>query len=176
VWRSLSLGDRARFLRHLRPWWDVHRHRMSAPVADRIDAVRASGQLRVLRGRICGYRWDDEGVEVAFSPRGASAPATLRVARVVNCSGPACDYDRMSDPLVRSLLRDGLVRPDPLHLGLDVTDTCALLDRHGGRSGRLFAVGPATRGTFWEITAVPDIRGQCEALAVHLATALRHAG
>ena len=32
----------------------------------------------------------------------------------------------------------------------------------------LFAIGPITRGTFWEITAVPDIRVACEKLAEHL--------
>lgn len=31
------------------------------------------------------------------------------------------------------------------------------------------AVGPATKGASWEITAVPDIRRQCEQVAEHLA-------
>ena len=60
-------------------------------------------------------------------------------------------------------------RPDPLRLGLDVTGTCALLHRSGAISRRLFAVGPVTKGAFWEMTAVPDIRRQCEFLAQHLA-------
>ena len=34
LWRRLSLDERRRFLRHLRPWWDIHRHRM-APPSDR---------------------------------------------------------------------------------------------------------------------------------------------
>ncbi len=46
VWRSLPAADKARFLRHLRPWWDVHRHRMAGTVADRIEAARQSGQLQ----------------------------------------------------------------------------------------------------------------------------------
>ena len=66
---------------------------------------------------------------------------------------------------IRSLLRDGVVRPDPLRLGLDVTGNCALLNRDGAISRRLFAVGPVTKGTFWEMTAVPDIRRQTEKLA-----------
>ena len=68
-----------------------------------------------------------------------------------------------------SLLADGTVRPDPLRLGLDVTSTCALLHRSGSISRRLFAVGPVTKAAFWEMTAVPDIRRQCEVLAQHLA-------
>jgi uncharacterized NAD(P)/FAD-binding protein YdhS len=87
---------------------------------------------------------------------------------VVNCAGPGADYDRIKHPLVRVLLDDGTVRPDPLRLGLDVTGTCALLNRSGAISRRLFAVGPVTKGAFWEMTAVPDIRRQCELLALHL--------
>ena len=68
-----------------------------------------------------------------------------------------------------------MVRPDPLRLGLDVTSSCALKDRKGAISGRLFAVGPVTKGAFWEMTAVPDIRRQCEFLAAHLATLVKSA-
>jgi uncharacterized NAD(P)/FAD-binding protein YdhS len=66
-------------------------------------------------------------------------------------------------------LRDGLVRPDPLRLGLDVSGTCALRDRGGAIAPNLFAVGPVTKGAFWEMTAVPDIRRQTEKLAEYLA-------
>ena len=40
-------------------------------------------------------------------------------------------------------------------------------------SRRLFALGPVTRGSFWEIVAVPDIRQQCARLANHLVTQYR---
>ena len=97
----------------------------------------------------------------------------LRVSRVINCSGPGADYDRIQDPLIRQLLGDDIVRPDGLRLGLDVTANCALFDRTGAISRRLFAVGSVTKGMFWEMTAVPDIRRQTELLAEHLATLIR---
>ncbi len=56
----------------------------------------------------------------------------------------------------------------PLRLGLDVTKNGALLNAQGAVSRRIFAVGPVTKGAFWEITAVPDIRIACETLAEHL--------
>lgn len=169
VWQTMSLSDRRRFLRHLRPWWDVHRHRMAGPVADRIDAARNTGQLRIITGRVRAYTVGNSQVEVLYRPRGTDHSRTITVSRVVNCSGPGADYDRISEPLVRNLLTNGVVRPDPLRLGLDVTASCALLDRNGAISRRLFAIGPVTKGTFWEMTAVPDIRRQAEKLAEHLA-------
>ena len=173
VWQAMSLQDRAGFLRHLRPWWDVHRHRMPGPVADRIDAARERGQLCIHPGRIRAFRMDDGMVDVVYRPRGTEMVATLPAARVVNCSGAGADYDRITDPLVRMLLREGIARPDPLRLGLDVTATCALRLGTGAISRRIFAVGPVTKAAFWEMTAVPDIRRQCELLAQHLATLVK---
>ena len=40
-----------------------------------------------------------------------------------------------------------------------------MIGRAGKPSDKLFAVGPLTRGRFWEITAIPDIRQQCAELA-----------
>jgi uncharacterized NAD(P)/FAD-binding protein YdhS len=163
------VDDKRRFLRHLRPWWEVHRHRMAGPVGTRIDAAIVSGQLRIQAGRIRSYDIEGPLVRANFRPRGAEALASYRVARVVNCAGPGADFDRIAHPLVRALLDEGTVRPDPLRLGLEVTGTCALLNRTGAISRRLFAVGPVTKGAFWEMTAVPDVRRQCELLALHLA-------
>jgi uncharacterized NAD(P)/FAD-binding protein YdhS len=170
IWQTMTVADRTRFLRHLRPWWDTHRHRVSGPVAARITAARDSGQLRIIAGRIRNYTVGADGlVDVTYRPRFKDTLDALRVGRVVNCAGPESDFARIRDPLVRRLLDKGLVRPDPLSLGLDVTRNCALLDRDGAISRRLFAVGPVTKGTFWEMTAVPDIRQQAEFLAAQLA-------
>ncbi len=174
LWQAMCHKDRARFLRHLRPWWDVHRHRVASPVADRIGRARAEGQLRIRAGRIRAYQLRPDGlVDILYRPRFGDGLDAVTAGRVVNCAGPDADYSRIRDPLVRSLLAKGMVRPDPLCLGLDVTANCALLGRDGSISRRLFAVGPVTKGTFWEMTAVPDIRQQAEFLAGQLAALIR---
>jgi uncharacterized NAD(P)/FAD-binding protein YdhS len=176
MWQMMGANDRKRFLRHLRPWWDTHRHRVSGPVAARIAAARDSGHLQIRAGRIRGYtRVADDKVAVTFRPRHKSHEESLHVGMVVNCAGPETDFARIQDPLVLTLLQKGLVRPDPLCLGLDVTNTGALLERGGAISRRLFAVGPITKGAFWEMTAVPDIRQQAELLAGHIATLIKPA-
>ena len=58
---------------------------------------------------------------------------------------------------------------DPLGLGLDVDDRCGLIASDGGVDPRLYAVGPLTRGSFWEIVAVPDIRSQVAVVGESLA-------
>ncbi|HWK45947.1 MAG TPA: FAD/NAD(P)-binding protein [Stellaceae bacterium] len=170
IWQAMSPTDRSRFLRHGRPWWDVHRHRIAGPVADRIDAARASGQFQLHAGNLDAYAPAGEGIEATYRPRGSDRVERLRVARAINCTGPGSDYTRLADPLISGLLAAGTVRPDTHRLGLDVTTGCALVDRAGAISRRLFAVGPVTRGAFWEMTSVPDLRRQCAYLAGRLAS------
>lgn len=168
LWRRLPVEERRRFLRHLRPWWDIHRHRLAPEVGAIIDRARERGQLTVGAARILRLEPTPLGVTLEIQERKTGRVETLRVARAINCSGPESNIAATSEPLLHDLLLRGVVRPDPLGLGLDVTESGALIDRNGIASDRLFALGPTTRGTFWEVIAVPDIRFHCARLANHL--------
>jgi uncharacterized NAD(P)/FAD-binding protein YdhS len=52
IWKHMDERERARFLRHLRPWWDVHRHRIAPAVAARIATLREEGRLEIVAGRV----------------------------------------------------------------------------------------------------------------------------
>jgi uncharacterized NAD(P)/FAD-binding protein YdhS len=69
--------------------------------------------------------------------------------------------------MLRTLLDGDIVRPDRLGIGLDV-------DQHSRATGaeRLWALGPLTKGRYWEIVAVPDIREQAAAVADDIAREL----
>jgi uncharacterized NAD(P)/FAD-binding protein YdhS len=92
----------------------------------------------------------------------------LPAEAVFECRGRATDVRRTENPILQALLTSGPARPDPLNLGLDVTEDCAVIDAAGRTSERIFALGPVTSGVFWEIIAVPDIRVQAARLAGHL--------
>ena len=158
LWQGLTDSERRRFLRHLRPWWDVHRHRIAPLVAARIEAMRASGRLEVAAGRISRV----EGDEVAIARRGGGELRRSFDA-IVNCTGPEGDISRVRDPLIRDLLDSGRARADGLGLGLDVDSESRVSG--SGPSPALYALGPLTKGAFWEIVAVPDIRGQAAGVA-----------
>lgn len=165
LWRGMSLADRKRFLRHVRPWWDVHRHRMPPNVAECVDQALANGKLRIHRGHVIGVASQDTQATIVFRQSQSSTPLEIQAQRVVNCTGPATNVACSSDPLMFALLQTGIARPDPLHLGLDSTAEGAVVGRYGIPSQRLFAIGPPTKAAAWEITAVPDIRRQCRDLA-----------
>jgi len=170
IWKHLPLEERRRFLRHARPYWEVHRHRMAPEVAARIEALCANGRLAIRAGRLRGLRLTPDGVEATVRARGADGATWTRVVgSIINATGTECDFGRISHPLVRALLQRGLARPDPLRLGLDVTEDGALIGDDGTSSDRLFALGPVSRPPFWEMTAVPELRSQCANAARHLA-------
>lgn len=172
LWEDAPVEVRRRFLRHLRPWWDVHRHRLAPTVAAQLELLIGAGRLQVEAGRIVGCQAGADGLDLTWQPRGMQAPRQRRFRRIINCTGPQGDLSRTDEPLLRSLLDDGLVRTDALRLGLDVTRDGEALDREGRPNPRLFAVGPLSRGTFWEIIAVPDIRVQVRAVADRIARAI----
>ncbi|MBV9630962.1 MAG: FAD/NAD(P)-binding protein [Xanthobacteraceae bacterium] len=165
IWRTLPAPERRRFMRHARPWWDVHRHRMAPQVAMRIANTLAEGQLNIIAGKVMSVVAENQDATVHYRRRGGKQIETMPVAAIVDCTGISSSPRHSPNPLVRDLLSRGITRPDPLDLGLDVTESCALINQTGHASQRLFAVGPITRGRFWEIMAVPDIRIQCANLA-----------
>ncbi len=169
LWQRLSPEQQRRFIRHARPWWDVHRHRIAPEVAARLTELIGEGRLEVVAGRIRTMRSVDDGVEVEIARRGqATASAHARqIAVAFNCTGPLGSIARTRDPLLKGLLDSGSVRADALGMGLDVDD-----HSRGLGAERLWAVGPLTKGRYWEIVAVPDIRGQAAAVADDIAREL----
>lgn len=166
LWQSLTHDEQRRFLRHARPWWDVHRHRIAPEVASIVAGMIADSRLEVVAGRIKSARETPVGVEVAYRRRGAVQDRTETFAYVFNCTGPLHSITRSNDPLLSGLLAAGEVKPDHLGIGVEVTEDC--------RAGaRLWALGPLTKGRYWEIIAVPDIREQAAAVADHIKRELK---
>ncbi|MBV9527396.1 FAD/NAD(P)-binding protein [Sphingomonas sp.] len=173
LWQGFSTADQRRFLRHARAWWDVHRHRIAPEVARTIARMATEGRLEIVAGRIVAARPDGDGIAVDIRRRRERDIVAERFDYVFNCTGPLGAIARTRDPLLKRLLHDGLVAPDELGMGVEV-------DRRSRVPGAraLWALGPLTKGRFWEIVAVPDIRGQAAAVADDIAKELgrdRHA-
>jgi len=158
LWQGLDGQAQRRFLRHARPWWDVHRHRIAPEVARTLAQLIGEGRLEIVAGRIISARDTGEALEVDFRRRGTRQPQSLEPAFAFNCTGPLHSIARTRDPLLRSLFDAGHIRPDHLGIGLEVDD-------HSRAGERSWALGPLTKGRYWEIIAVPDIREQAALVA-----------
>ncbi|MGA2399659.1 MAG: FAD/NAD(P)-binding protein [Steroidobacteraceae bacterium] len=168
LWRRLPQRERRRFLRHVQSYWDVHRHRVPANMAARIDHMRRSGRLRVHAGRIQELVPEGDELRVMWRRRGSDENESFAVHAVINATGPDYALRRSADPLLCSLRAAGLVSEDPLNLGLRTGRYGACIAADGSASAHLFYLGPMLRADHWEATAVPELRAHAEQLARHL--------
>ncbi len=168
LWAALSRKERARFLRHLRPYWETHRHRAAPAPFDALQRRIESGEIVRHAGRIREVRPAPDALEVEIEPRGGGPPFVLRVQRVVNCTGPSSDVATSRDPLLADLRGRGVLCSDAHRIGLLATETGALLDGAGRASETISYVGPFLRAREWEATAVPELRIHAARLAARL--------
>ncbi len=165
IWKSLPHAERTRFLRHVRAYWDTHRHRVAPEIHDVLNRLRLEKRLHIYAGRITNCVEQKQSVEVTVRLRGSSVLRRISVDRVLNCTGSETDCRRADDRLLQSLLAEGLARPDPLFFGLNLNAEGFVLDSEGVPSRSLCAIGPPTKGGLWEAVAVPELRRQAAELA-----------
>jgi uncharacterized NAD(P)/FAD-binding protein YdhS len=169
LWLALPLAEQKRFRRHLQRRWEVVRHRMAPPIADRLDAELAAGTLVRHHGGLHAILPEEGGAIVQFRT-GDGKIAEIAAKRVINCTGPDMNYHRVGSPLLNSLFAQGLIVEGPLGSGLWSNRHGALRAEDGTASSILFNVGPGRLGTLLESIAVPEIRTQAVDLAEFLAT------
>lgn len=165
LWQSLTTEEKRRFLRHMRPYWDTHRHRMANEVFGNIERLRNRQQLQIFGGRITDVFAEGEFLNVSIRIRGTENTAQFRVGAVINCTGPSLDYQKIASPLAVNLIEAGLAVPHPAGMGLMVSSRFALIDRNGRESNHLFTMGSPMIGELGETTAVPELREQADRLA-----------
>jgi len=160
IWRRFSSAEKEEFVQRYRTRWNVMRHRIPPAVAAQIETAKKEGGLRILQGRLHDVRADGDKIKVTIDPGNGQPQHHLLVGLLVNCTGPRESVKGAPETLFRNLFQRGLVRPDELDMGIEVTPDFAVVNRGGRPSGFLFAVGPLLKGTLWETTAVPELRAQ----------------
>lgn len=171
LWQAMAPRERSRFLRHLQPYWDTHRHRMAPSAATAVQAMVDEDQLTAAAGRLLRLEQiSGDRVRVVWRARGSAVNTELDVGTIINCTGPRTSLERIDDPLIRALLRQGWMTSDSLRLGVLTDDRGALMDEDGRASRLIFYTGPFLRAGAWECTAVPELRSAAARLADYLAS------
>jgi uncharacterized NAD(P)/FAD-binding protein YdhS len=168
LWRRMPHAERRRFVRHLQVHWDIHRHRLPPQLAERMEALKRSGKLRIGAGRIEAITAQDRRLKVSWRPRGAKQSAEMTVDMIVNATGPNYNIERSDDALINSLRAAGLVTPDPLNLGIRTAQFGACVDADGHVNEHLYYLGPMLRAEHLDATAAAELAIHAERLAAHL--------
>lgn len=173
LWHRMPPRERARFVRHVRPFWETHRHRMSTRISEEINRLIATRELSIVAGRVTDVAPGAESITVSVRRRDAGATERYEAGALVNCTGPDGDYSRLREPLVVSLREHGALSPDPLGLGVVTDCEGSLIDARGVASSVLFTLGSSRKADSWESTAVPELRVQAARLARRLHESLQ---
>jgi uncharacterized NAD(P)/FAD-binding protein YdhS len=164
IWTQLSPAERKRFLRHVRPFWETHRHRIAPSIAETIDALKRKNLFEIAAGTVCSAIADKDGVNTSLAMRDGSR-RTLRFAWVVNCTGPGAHTPNETYPFLGPLLQQRALCCDDLGLGLLTDDEGHALDAAGAIHQNLLVPGTLRKATLWESTAVPELRDQAQSTA-----------
>jgi uncharacterized NAD(P)/FAD-binding protein YdhS len=165
LWQSWPAWEKRQFLRHVRPWWNIHRHRLPPELYASLVRTVDAGQVTLIAAEFIDIERSGHSVRATIRPRGSDRQDIMDVARIYDCGGVSVDVRASANPIIRHLIQTEAARPDAMHIGLDVDENCALITADGTASTRIRVVGPLTRGRYFEIEAIPDIRVQCARLA-----------
>ncbi|MGP0087083.1 MAG: FAD/NAD(P)-binding protein [Steroidobacteraceae bacterium] len=170
IWQRLSVTQRRKFLTRIVPFWDIHRHRLAPAAFLRLQQMMKSGQVESVSGHLQSFEQHGADIVIAIRERGASGSRTLTVGSVVNCTGPNYDIAAIELPLIVQLREEGLIKQDPLKLGLEIDADYQVIDRGGTPVSGLFYIGPMLKANFWEAIAIPELRVHAARIAKSVLT------
>lgn len=162
IWRALPLVERQRFVRHVRPFWDVHRFRIAPQIKAVADRLERAGRLRFLAASLAtvDYAGPHHPIAVSLKLRRSGAILEGHHDAIILTTGPAHRSILARQPFLKSLNDLGLLRLDDTGLGLACSDNARALDLWGAPMPGLYVAGPLARGTFGELMGLPQVNEQ----------------
>ena len=151
LWQHWDLSQREQFLRHIRPYWEVHRHRLPAASISTLEDLEQRGQITRFAARLENVSPSNRGFSVRFVPRGSTYTQTLEVNWIINCTGPQSLGKKLNESWIQSGIANDLLKSDALNLGIELGTKA---------NDRLHLIGPPRKGSSWESTALREIRQQ----------------
>lgn len=148
LWPRLPAAEQRRFLRTLRPWYDVHRFRSPPPNDALVQPAVAGGRVRFVAGRVQQLRAVGARLELCWQPRGAAQPQRQLVDVLVNCTGLEAQAAMASNPFLADACRRGWLRPDACGWGFEVDADGRAMGADGMPRDALRVLGPPSAGCF----------------------------
>ncbi len=164
IWQELPVEDKREFVTRYAARWNSIRHRIATDVHQRVTDALDAGRLEILEGAIQSLAPREDCLDVHLrDPSGTERVVSADL--VINCTGPQARMSKTESPLLQNMLQSGLIRTDPLDMGIEVDEDFRVVGAKGKASSRVYAIGPLLKGSLWETTAVPELRGQAMGVA-----------
>lgn len=175
LWRGMDHAQQCQFLRHIQPWWDIHRHRVAPATFAQLQDHLNSKRLSLHAGRLKSVALLGAELIVGFRRRDDQTMESVRVSTIINCTGPDTALHRVDDALVNALRAQKLINAAPCGFGLCVDAHLRVQRQDGQCVPWLSYVGPMLKAQYWEATAVPELKLFSARLAMRLVQELASA-
>ena len=170
LWRHFTLVQRRQIVRHLRPYWDVHRFRVAPQVEAVLDRALAGGRLSIrAAGLAAAAAAPDGAIHITLAPRRGSGPEIVEVDKVVVATGPANGSILQSQAWIAKLADAGHLRPCATGLGIACDRMSRAIGPKGVGQPDLLVAGPLARGTFGELMGLPQLSDHARGVAHDIA-------
>ncbi len=171
-WQQFSIEEKKIFMKKYRHLWGVARHRIPMHIHDKIQRLQIEGRLQILAGKIQNLKEKENSVEVFYTNK-EDLLSSFKVSRVINCTGPESDFDKLHQHFLKGAKEKGILVQDELKLGIqtNVADY-RIRNEKGKPQAGLYTLGANLRGELWESTAVNEIRQQSKDLALIISNSL----
>ena len=173
LWQVLPLVERQRIVRHLRPFWDVHRFRIAPQVEAALDAAIAEGRLEILAGSVAASRIEADAIPCTLRLRRCPGTIEKTYDAVVVTTGPGHGGILASQPFLAELSHSGYLELDPTGLGLSCTRNSEAIGPVAGVTPSLLIAGPLARGTFGELMGLPQVTDHAVFVAARIVECLQ---
>ncbi|AYG66582.1 MULTISPECIES: FAD/NAD(P)-binding protein [unclassified Rhizobium] len=172
VWQALPIAERRRLVRHLRPFWDVHRFRVAPQVEAASDRAIESGRLEVLAASVAAVDVANGVIACRLRLRRSERHVERQFDAVVVTTGPGHRGILQSQGWIEELSKAGYLAMDPARLGFACDTQSRALTADGTVVPSLFISGPLARGTFGELMGLPEVVEHAVLVAEQVAGAI----
>ncbi len=168
IWQSLSLEEKRIFMKRLRHFWGVARHRIPFSSYDYIQKERIANRLEILAGKVVDLTIKDNSVLATIYDKKNNTELNSQFAQVINCTGPETKIEKSGNELLIQMKSDGFIIQDDLQLGIEVNDSYQVINSQNQVEENMFAIGGLLKGKLWESTAINELRVQAKMVAFFL--------
>src|SRR5690606_10888784 len=103
----------------------------------------------------------NESIMVQYFDKKKNKDESMKVSRIINCTGPETDLMNLDKSFLKNCLLKGNLTQDKLKLGIKTdTESFQIINSEGKPHTNLFTIGSNLKGELWESTAVNELRGQ----------------
>ena len=163
IWLKWTPEEKQYFLRRIRPYWEIARHRIPVDSSTLLNGMIHAGQLELKKGYIVDAIATDAGIETVYRSEGNDFRQVYH--KVINCTGPESNYRKVRFPIISDLIGKGKVKTDALGLGIQCTPEGKIINEQDEIEEGLWCIGPMRKAVLWETTALRELREQASELA-----------